>query len=103
MGQRRTKVEVLNEKISKVDSKIAAYTEKIAAAIVTVSSFSFAICLCTTPVLSRIHASLVSTILARSLLSHTLSGTQEPVPHILPVIFFSMISVLHQPVKDLIR
>lgn len=31
MGQRRTKVEVLNEKISKVDSKIAAYTEKIAA------------------------------------------------------------------------
>ena len=29
--QRRTKVEVLNEKISKVDSKIAAYTEKIAA------------------------------------------------------------------------
>ena len=31
MGQRRTKVEVLNEKISKVESKIAAYTEKIAA------------------------------------------------------------------------
>lgn len=31
MAQRRTKVEVLNEKISKVDSKIAAYTEKIAA------------------------------------------------------------------------
>lgn len=29
MGQRRTKVEVLNEKISKVESKIAAYTEKI--------------------------------------------------------------------------
>ena len=32
MAQRRTKIEVLNEKISKVDSKIAAYTEKIAAA-----------------------------------------------------------------------
>lgn len=31
MAQRRTKIEVLNEKISKVDSKIAAYTEKIAA------------------------------------------------------------------------
>lgn len=29
MAQRRTKIEVLNEKISKVDSKIAAYTEKI--------------------------------------------------------------------------
>ena len=32
MAQRRTKIEVLNEKISKVDSKIAACTEKIAAA-----------------------------------------------------------------------
>ena len=32
MGQRRTKVEVLNEKISKVDSKIADYTEKTALA-----------------------------------------------------------------------
>lgn len=31
MAQRRTKIEVLNEKISKVDSKIAACTEKIAA------------------------------------------------------------------------
>lgn len=31
MAQRRTKIEVLNEKISKVDSKIAVYTEKIAA------------------------------------------------------------------------
>ena len=31
MAQRRTKIEVLNEKISKVDSKIATYTEKIAA------------------------------------------------------------------------
>ena len=31
MAQRRTKIEVLNEKISKVDSKIPAYTEKIAA------------------------------------------------------------------------
>ena len=31
MAQRRTKVEILNEKISKIDSKIAAYTEKIAA------------------------------------------------------------------------
>lgn len=31
MAQRRTKVEVLNEKISKVESKITAYTEKIAA------------------------------------------------------------------------
>lgn len=31
MAQRRTKIEVLNEKISKVDSEIAAYTEKIAA------------------------------------------------------------------------
>ena len=30
MAQRRTKIEVLNEKISKVDSKIAACTEKIA-------------------------------------------------------------------------
>ena len=68
------------------------------AAIVTVSSSSFAICLCTTPVLSRIHWSLVSTIFARSLLSHTLSGAHEPVPHILPVIFFSMISVLNQSV-----
>ena len=31
MAQRRTKVEVLNEKISKVESRIVAYTEKIAA------------------------------------------------------------------------
>ena len=31
MAQRRTKIEVLNEKISKVDSKIDACTEKIAA------------------------------------------------------------------------
>ena len=31
MAQRRTKVEVLNEKISKVESRIVTYTEKIAA------------------------------------------------------------------------
>ena len=31
MAQRRTKIEVINEKISKVDSKIAACTERIAA------------------------------------------------------------------------
>ena len=55
------------------------------AAMETVVS-SFAMCLLATPVLSRIHSSLVSTSRAISLLSIVYDGMYEPVPHIVAVI-----------------
>ena len=48
-----------------------------------------------TPVRSRIHSSLVSTISERSSLLKILGGIYDPVPHIFPIICFLQTFILN--------